>query len=99
MGERVSGRANIILFDYSYSVRKYRNDDHAEHAVSGSNDIKNQEKAREDFKKPKTEIHVFYSALQFDVWYKALHSKKRQEEAGTKEITRDSGSKRIKNNM
>lgn len=77
--EYLSETMDFVLYDPPYTVQKDQDDDHAKYNVLISNDLLNLSKVLGDLMKLGTHGHVFCSALQSDLCFKALASKKEIE--------------------
>lgn len=74
----LSGKVDIVMADPLYTLRRDRKDGPSEDDVFGLDDMKDMAKVREDVIKPATHGHLFCSALQFALQYRAPASQKRE---------------------
>lgn len=70
----------FVLADPLYNVLRDRNNDHAEYDVLGASGVKDMPRNMEDLLELAAHGHVFYSALQYSLWYRAFALRKRNSE-------------------
>lgn len=68
VGGNLSWRADLVLAEPSYNVRRAQNDDHTNYDVLESNDMKDMARVLRDMMKPVAHAHVFCSALKSILW-------------------------------
>lgn len=85
-GEDMSGRVDFVLADYTYNIRRNRNDRNSDHDSFLLQDVMEMDKILGDFMKPRAHGHVLCSSLQSANWYKALVT---QFTDGRKSVARD----------
>lgn len=79
VGEDLSGKVDIVLTDAPDNIRGDRNDAHVEYDVFDSSGMEDMAKVLREVMKPGAHWHVFCSAIQFALLYKALSLEKMEE--------------------
>lgn len=77
-GEHLSWKVDYVSKNSPYNVRNDRKGSHVDYNAFVLNDMKDIVKVLGDFMKPGVHEHVFYSALQFFLFYNALSLEKRK---------------------